>query len=428
MGLGLLIDAPIPPRGWRKRLPSAKDLLTRLEEACCAAISDDLFRRLVHVTQCSEADGGLDVRLHPGAAPVEFRIEGDLVTAMATTTPAGPGYHAFVVDWLERVGERLQMAWCWDDRGGGEGDECGYHETRDFAALQREMLSWLRAVCGHVVDMDDHENIRLGMPMDFAPALPDAICTPLGPRDFEWARTVSGSEAADLERRGESFFSWWGHDLDAEFWKRYALALCWTDIGWHVPQDNDERRDIEAALAAFARSSDLDPEVALPDMDIAELRRFSQTSIDDEHPPRPDGIGYRRGTMEWSYADGWNLAAPGFWHMEEGDGAVTLWFGERAVRATVFTVKGGDTSALALAERGAKLQPAAIAVGWESPHIVARGGIVGPDDGLYHLNGVVAVDGSLCTVTLTFREGDRQWAEDTFRRFHHPLPSRSADG
>lgn len=31
------------------------------------------------------------------------------------------------------------------------------------------MLSWLRTVCEHVVDMDDHENIRLGMPMHFAP-------------------------------------------------------------------------------------------------------------------------------------------------------------------------------------------------------------------------------------------------------------------
>jgi len=238
---------------------------------------------------------------------------------------------------------------------------------------------------------------------------------------------VSGSEEDDLERRGESFFSWWGHDLEAEFWRRYALSLCWTDIRWHVPQEADERRDIDAALAAFARSRDLDPEVALPDMDVAELRRLLQTSVDDERPPRPDGIGYRRGTMEWSYADGWKLAAPGFWHIEEDDGTLTLWFGERAVRATVFTVEGGDRSALALAEQGARLPTGAVAVGWESDHIVARGGIAGPEEGLFHLHGVVAVDGSLCSVTLTFRDGDRQWAEDTFRRFDHPPPSPSAD-
>ena len=129
MGLGLLIDASIPPRGWRKRQPSAIDFLTRLEEACRDAVSDQLLRRFVHVTPCSEADGGIDVRLHPGAAAVEFRIEADRVTAIATTTPAGPGYHAFVVDWLDRVGERVQLEWCWDDHGGGEGDECGYHEA-----------------------------------------------------------------------------------------------------------------------------------------------------------------------------------------------------------------------------------------------------------------------------------------------------------
>ena len=42
---------------------------------------------------------------------------------------------------------------------------------------------------------------------------------------------------------------------------RYARALCWTEIRWHVPQKADDRRDIEAALAAFSRSRDMDPDV-----------------------------------------------------------------------------------------------------------------------------------------------------------------------
>src|SRR5436305_13521489 len=71
------------------------------------------------------------VSLHPAAAPAELRLGASgRVRVCATTTPAGPGYHAYLCDLFRPAADALAITW--------EPDACdgptGYFADRDRPA------------------------------------------------------------------------------------------------------------------------------------------------------------------------------------------------------------------------------------------------------------------------------------------------------
>jgi hypothetical protein len=419
MGLGVYVEASLPGE-WRRKAKRGK-VVEELEECCRAAIDDALLRRLARFRP-GEDGGSLDVWLHPATEPIEFRVDGDLLVCSAKTSPAGPGYHVYVVELLERMATKGGIEWRWTDDDGETGDECSYHESRSFEGVHEEMLRWLRGLASSLGE-SDIEEVCISLPFGFSPKGPGSICTPLGPLDLTWPRQVLEASESQLEAIGAAFFPWWGRELDARSWMQYGMAVAWVDITWHAPASDDEVWAYEAALAAFDQARSLDPGMARPDIEMAEMRRCRSAEAGDPRAPNPAGIGYRRGLMRWALPGDWTIELPGYWYEELDENGTVLWFGDRTIRVTTFTAEGASTEQLLAA--GEETPAAGKGVEWRSSHLAGRGSIewADDDDGCWLLSGQVATDGHLCVATIAYTdEADRAWAEETFRTISHPPP------
>jgi len=419
VGLGLLIDAPIRARGWLGRRPTGTAVISSVDQAFRAGIDDPLLAAHARLVRDGET---LSVHLHPAAGPIEVRVDGERVVCSAQTSDAGPGYHAYVVELVERVGERAGLTWRWTDGDGERGDECGFHESRDFAALQREMLGWLRQLCAVLVERGAGP-FQVCMPVEVRPLRATGVCTPLGPRPAEWATTVATASDDELAAHGAAFFPWWGRALDAAFWHGYGSALAWVDVPWHACDGDGEAAIYGAALAAFDRARALDPRIELPARELAELRRLADPDADPDVAPARDGIGYRRGAMRWRLAGGWWMTGPGYWYeSHDEDGTITRHFADRAIHVTSYSASSTADQLLARArERMAAADPARV-VSWRDGELQAIG-LVSWDDADRHwlLQGEVATDGKLCVATFVYHDdADRSWAEEIFRSITRP--------
>jgi hypothetical protein len=403
VGLGIRIDAPIAGAlDWH-----------RLERAFLGELPTEL-RPLVRFVR---AEGGLDFWLHPGTEPVELRAEGGVLTCSAKTNPAGPGYHAYLVELLERVAPEAGLSWRWADADGDLGDECGYHASRDFVDLQRQMLAWLQGMCRYVLeDLGDASNIGVCMPIGLHPQVEATIHSPMGLWSQPWVAKVAEGEDGLLSC-GAEFFPWWSRELDASFWHNVGMVLAWIDIPWHPPADARERETIDHALAAFARARALEPQRLLPDLDLAELQRMRDGDPEDPTPPRPDGIGFRRGLMAWQLAGRWSIRLPGYWYDTIEDGIHVLWYRDRTVHATPFGVDGARRDKLVEyfkpSPAGGEIQS------WRSGELVARCQLrpneTEGEDG-WVLQGMVVGDGGFLNITMTYLDpADHAWALQTFK-------------
>ena len=259
------------------------------------------------------SDAYLAVGLHPAAEDVEFACEGDTVTVSAKTSTAGPGYHEFVCELLERVGDELGARWApaVDDEAG---DETGFFTSHDRGALEAEMLLWLRGLCGVIAEeaAGGLSDLSVGLPIDTQYESEGLIVTPMGPRDRAWLEATK-----EDPRRGIDLFPWWTHGFGAEHALGRALARMWTEARWRPPLDAAERGLFERIDADLRRAYALNPSLDLPWAEWAEITRWLER--DDERAlevldrgrrlsPR---IGYRRRPVRAVLTGGWSIQIPG---------------------------------------------------------------------------------------------------------------------
>ena len=408
MGLGIRIVAPIEGRGWLKRRPKPGAVLDTVEEACRAAIDDPMLAALARFTR--DDDSALQAWLHPGTEPVEFRIDGDALIASSTTNPAGPGYHVWVVELLERIGERAKLAWDWSPDG-EPGDECGYRESRSVERVQQEMLAWLRSTCRLILEQS-LVDVCLCLPIELRPVR-HGVCSPLGVLGAAWIERVASAEGAELAGVGAGFFSWWNPARDAAFWKGYGEVLCWQSIPWRPAISEDETALYDAALSAFGRARELAPTIALPEAEIAELRRY-RVATSDAPPPSPTGIGYRRGDIRWSAPGLWTICLPGSWSLIDNGDSIQLHDDTRTVYLSALRVDGASAEKL-LSSR----DDVPATARWREDRHHGRAHVEF-SEGLWHLYAMVAVDGRICIATVTYRDESLQpWAEAVVRTIRY---------
>ncbi len=278
------------------------------------ALPDPLLQRLAVF---EVADARLAVQFHPAEFPVEFAEAADHLTCSAATSHAGPGYHAFLVDLLETLRESCDAQWNWGDTR-GSGDETGFAQHRDFSALRqhmwREFLREVRASARYQQLVE--QPLSLPMPVDFEVYRLDHVTTVDGFRPRRWLEAASQTSAEDADVWGPECFPWWQRERDARFWERCARILCWTRVPWHVPQDPDVRRLYELVLDLFSRARELDPEIALPDQEIRELRQLLASPSGELAAPDSNPMGYLRRPVRWHLPLGWSLVLPGYYYRE----------------------------------------------------------------------------------------------------------------
>jgi hypothetical protein len=421
MGLGLYITASIQPEGFLfKRMPTRQELLDRLQTAIPAAIAD---KRLCELLWMAVEDETLLVGLHPAAAPVRFAFADETLCCEARTSGAGPGYHAFLVELLHTLGQKCRLRWQWE--GAGIGDETGFALHKDFARLQTAMLDELKALCASLVEKDG-DGWKVGLAMDYpvpAEDVPFAM-TALGPRTREWVATTATADGAALQAAGAAFFPWWGPAADAAFWRSTALALCWVDLPWHPPIDEEEQGLYQLALTCLEIAAESGAP-ALPDQLVPELRKMAAASADA--PPVPDaaGIGYRRRPLAFALPGLWKITVPGYYyaHIEAQREEYVFAYGAREVTALTLTVASRSENA-AFEER--LLQNMKALSGEAELRKFQRGTLIGRaalgrDADGWALLGYVAASNNMAVVNILFpTEDEQEWALGVWQSLRHP--------
>jgi hypothetical protein len=106
------------------------------------------------------------------------------------------------------------------------------------------------------------------------------------------------------------------------------------DVFWRPPHDSEERRTISKSLICFDRARELDPNIEVPGLEIAQLKDL----LDDNAAqiPREQGIGYRRRRWRRPLTGQWSIEVPGYFYdrLEDDDTTQVYWFGDKEVWAS----------------------------------------------------------------------------------------------
>ena len=385
-----------------------------------------------------EGVAGLSAELHPCAEPVTIELDGE-VRVSANTSSAGPGYHQYVCELIDQLGQRFDVAWAAD--AGEDPDETGYFIHRDRAKLEARMLRWLAAV-GQSLAMheDDGDSIAVSMSMDHQFDAGAAIVTPLGPRARDWKGWGNGGEVweADAAREAAGFFAWWDEGETARTRLNRALARMWAQVRWVEPRSEAEARVFGMTLRDLDAAWETDPQLDYPWREWLELCELTA----EEAPAMPllrdraattlgPLIGYRRRPVRVLLPGAWNIRIPGtFSETYEEEGGFLAWDERRNLRVSSFSMRCCDDDGhehelpspdeMLNDDADAELPPAIEELErWEVEGLVGVGKLFRDEDegaAYWVLMGKVAGEGRLALCTVCYEsESDRAWAEETLR-------------
>lgn len=350
MALGFrFVSLPDPGRAGGSRdasqgTRSPLEVAERLAEAFRAAIDEPLLQRS---SSLQRRGTERQVAVHSAAPPVRFKVLDDgRLEVSARTSGAGPGYHAYLLDLLQRVSEPEQVSWIVDEAELGARDDTGYATHGDFAGLQDEMAHQLRALAQNVVHDDGRfgarHNLRLDMPQGYEPEIGEDVGTQRGLRRRGWLERVAESDDDDLRDFAAAHYPWWNRGFDAAFYAGWADVACWMKVRWMPPQDDAERALLQDVLSSFSRARELDPHLDLCASVIVELQRLLQLPPGWVHRPEPDRPGYRRRDFTVRVPPGWTFRVPGWFTAERNDEALNWWGFDRGIEVVAYSHPGDE--------------------------------------------------------------------------------------
>ena len=390
-----------------------------------AAVTEFLTaENLQHLAETRISDGSLLVHLHPAAEAVSFSFVTGYLECRASTSSAGPGYHAAVVRMLDHASAVLGIEWISSDIARGYRDETGYFAERNYPDLQVEMARHLTRLAGFLMSQESRENVQLSIPIGFPqPASEFFAMSPMGFWDREIFEDVASGTAHSLASVCEAFFPWWNAEHDGVFWRNAGLCLVWTDIPWHPPANDEERALYTRALKCFQKAYEIDRSVQLPKNEMAEMAMFVQMDVDQPAPvPNSDGAGFLRGKLRRKLTGSWSAELPGYFYAgEEKEGRTALfWHNGMMMRATAYgSLEELSASDADLAFNGEEEDELTFVSALEKEHMMGRAYLIKKEDedgDYWLLEGRIASPDGLCVLSLTFPPDDSylDWARQVF--------------
>ena len=383
-------------------------------------ISQPLMKRYLKVV---EIDNTLKIKIHPAEEFAVFKYNKDLDTLefSAKTNSAGPGYHIFLADFLEKLEKELDLVWQAEDENSNPSDkELNRHLNLDL--VQREMLTWLHASANKLVQMKKIGCISVCLPVGFGLVDNCFVISPLGIWNKKWFEGLARQPLGRLREYGEQFFPWWHSEFDADFWLNWGLALSWTKLPWHYPVTEKEKELYKQVLDSFDEAENLNPNIILPDKEIAEIKDILD-SEDCNRIPAVEGIGFNRKNVRKSCPMGWTIVLPGYYYRKsKTETEIIYHFLDRIVVVKSFsTTNPGEKmpfppdkdNNIYILDKGS-IQ------GW------AKVDSISPDKSAseynWSLHGYTEISGNICETIISFaKEEDKKWALNTWKSLFHPL-------
>lgn len=323
MGLGIHIKAELSTR---IQFSTIRDYIT--------GNSSGLFRDFLSF---SENENSLYVTLHPCEETVSFEYAQNSLICSAKTNSVGPGYHAYLVELVEKLGKDLGIQWSWNLEDGDEYyvDETDYYNQRDFKQLQFEMLKWLKALAQSFTEERDSEQYMFTMPLGYPRMKRDYFAvSPMGIWTRESFEKIAASEIQDLEWVARDFFIWWNKKDDEHFYKKTGIALLNVECPWHYPADDKEKELLLKIDNCFELSKKLDPLIDLPLQDWMTVKNFINES--DTDIPETD-FGYKKHLMTFDLPGKWMIDLPGNLYHTTDDSTEVYYDHERNIRSICYT-------------------------------------------------------------------------------------------
>ena len=290
-------------------------------------------------TQYRSGEDWFRLTLVPFEEDIYGTWEGGKLLISARTNSAGPGYHAYLVDLIDRLGIKPAKV----------EDETGYYGNRDFRLLQNEMSKWLSGLSEQLLSMDeDYSDLSVSLAVDWFPGNTGQFANcQLGPFERRFFERAQNDRSA-----GSEFFVWWDMEQNALFFRNVALNLIWCRNNWLQPETDLEYETVAATLACLDKAYSSDPGLDYPAAEWKELADLSGTGGFDtvysnmmkefrlrygNTPPKLRG--YMRGMIRSNVA-GWYFTHIGKMHYDvEEDGSPVWWDDRMTIRMTTFTVE-----------------------------------------------------------------------------------------
>lgn len=252
-------------------------------------------RRTVEATRIS---------FHPAAEDIMLDSLGGYIVMDARTSGAGPGYHAFVVGFIDYLNRH--KGWAWNAASAIQhfGDDTGYWSNRDFSALQNAMAGAFAELC-EVVALDPGPvhlcSLEYNLATDYFAA------TSLGLRDIAFFEQPAP----------ENFFPWWEEGLTSSTLRNMALCKMWLETAWQPPGDPGQTAELEGVKQLIDRAVALGAEFASNEgaCDIDTLLRGETLANADD----VTCIGYGRYPTRYMGNGGWTLGLPGGYRQDISD-------------------------------------------------------------------------------------------------------------
>ncbi|MBL0740695.1 hypothetical protein [Chryseolinea lacunae] len=323
MGLGIHLRAKIAAP---IQLSTIQDHLTRH--------SSGLFKDFLSF---SGNENSLHVTVHPCEETVAFELVDNNLICSARTNSVGPGYHAYLVELVEKLGTVLGIEWNWNFQDDEEhySDETDYYNHRNFKQLQFEMLKWLRALANSLIVESNSEQFMLTMPLGY-PRMKRSFfaASPMRIWTRELFKKIAESEIEDLEWAAQEFFIWWNRKDDEQFYKKTGIALLNVECPWHYPTDDLEKKVLYIIDNTFERSKQLNPQLDLPLKDWDTVKKF----LNEEETDIPDTeFGYKKHLMTFDLPGKWMIDLPGNIYHTVDDSSEVYYDHERTVRCICYT-------------------------------------------------------------------------------------------
>ncbi len=412
MGLGLNLLSPLPREGGKPMKWAA----------FTAFVAETLDGEYIELHEDDEAFG---LEVHPGSELLRFEGQPDNCFSVdIKTSTLGPGFHAEMVRLLKLVAAagKIEVDWA-------EADETGYAVDEDFVGLQEGMATFFAALIATMTAHSSQTGMCINWPVGVPVPLGNAggLFTPSGPLSAEWCKdAIAGKET---QAKCREFFVWWNQDRDAEYWRKLATMILWSEVRWRPPMSEDEARTWAMVLTCEDELRKLDVEGSLPEAEVRDLKALLEWPDDTPCPePSGKGIGYYRHEVRSHLPGGWSLTLPGwFFHDVEDDGDTLLYFfNERTVRFSSANLEGenGPISAEEIVEHvNDDLPSDAEPLEFERDGILARGSMAEEEEEgerYMVLSATLAIPGGAAWLAVCFREPrHREWAMNVLRSVGH---------
>ncbi len=260
------------------------------------------------------------INLYPEEQEVEMHsTEDQYLICTASSSSAGPGYHAFLIHVLNNIAKECHLTWQWEGTDHGFYCDGTYHLDQDFDKLQHDMADIL-VNCAKNIIKNDMRNIRLTMPED-CPVVHDKFAvSPIGYWERDYFEKLSNTDLTAQEKLtlAADFFPWWEQEVNALFWCKLGVCLMNISVPWRPIRDKTDPGFLYCVLAlrAFEAAQELDPTLPVPIEEIEELDALLHHAAIQDFDVIPDaeGLGFRRSKLQHTIEEQWQIEVPGFFY------------------------------------------------------------------------------------------------------------------